>query len=125
MGSEREREADKQSWFRKGPMSWGVREREKQTHATALVQKGSHVVGSERERSRQTALVQKGSQVVGSERERSRQTALVQKGSQVVGSARERSRHTQCVQSDSDSRTLPCTSTKSGSFWRGRDRSVV
>ena len=61
---EREREADKQPqpWFRKGPKSWGVREREADKQPWF------------RKRSRQTALVQKGSQVVGNEREREEDT---------------------------------------------------
>ena len=142
VGSARERSRHtQQPWFRKGPKSWGVREREadtrsslgservpsraecereKQTHAAALVQKGSQVVRSAGERSRHTQQpwFRKGPKSwgvrereadtrssLGSERfpsraecEREKQTnaaALVQKGSQVVGSARERSRHTQ------------------------------
>ena len=137
MGSARERRGQRQQpWFRKGPKSWGVREREedkdnslgservpsrgecereKRTKTTALVQKGSQVVGSARERrgQRQQPWFRKGPKSwgvrereedkdnsLGSERvpsrgecereKRTKTTALVQKGSQVVGSARER-----------------------------------
>ena len=91
----REREEDKDNSLGSERVpSRGECEREKRTKTTALVQKGSQVVGSERERrgQRQQPWFRKGPKSWGvREREkRTKTTALVQKGSQVVGSERER-----------------------------------